>query len=161
MNFVNIILTAAKSVKISGAILVAICSHESGLQNITVPHDGGSPTYGICQVKYDTATMLGFKGKPQDLLEPKINAKYAATYLKYQYNRYGSWCMAVAAYNSGTYNPSSKEPGHPRNIKYVKNVSKMLNKRFQNTVSCDRVSKGDENVAENNGFGRRVQSAQP
>ena len=153
MNFVQIILTAAKSVKISGAILVAVCSHESGLNNIVTPHDGGSPSIGICQVKHDTAIMLGFTGKEKDLLNPTVNAKYAALYLKFQYNRYQNWCKAVAAYNAGRYNESLREPGHPRNIRYVLNVGKKLNKSFQKVISCDRVISGDTDVAENNGFG--------
>lgn len=153
MNFIQIVLSAAKSVKISGAILVAICSHESGLTNTITPHDGGSPSIGICQVKHDTAVMLGYQGKPEGLMDPKTNAKYAAIYLKFQYDRYQNWCKAIAAYNAGRYNESSREPGHPKNLKYVLNVGKKLNKNFQKTISCDRVSSGDTNVAENNGPG--------
>jgi soluble lytic murein transglycosylase-like protein len=150
MNFVQTILKAAKTVKVSGAILVAICTHESGLSNI-VTQDHGSPSIGICQIKSGTAQMLGYKGEPEGLLDPKTNAYYAAAYLKYQHNRYGDWCMTIAAYNAGRFNESQKEPGHPRNIKYVLNVSKKLNKRFQKTVSCDKVFVGDTDVAENNG----------
>lgn len=157
MNFVQTLLAAAKTVKTSGAILVAICSLESGLTNLKSPQDHGSPSYGVCQVKYDTAVMLGYEGEPEGLMDPKTNAKYAATYLKYQFDRYGNWCHAIAAYNAGRYNPSKKEPGHPRNIKYVIKVGQKLNKRFRETVSCDRVNY----VAENNGARRRIQPAQP
>jgi soluble lytic murein transglycosylase-like protein len=153
MNFVQIILQAAKTVKISGAILVAVCSHESGLNNLVTPHDGGSASIGICQVKHDTAVMLGYQGKPEGLLNPKTNAKYAAIYLKFQYDRYQNWCKAIAAYNAGRYNESTREPGHPKNLKYVLNVGKKLNKSFQKVISCDTVNSGDTNVAENNGFG--------
>ena len=151
MDFVQIILTAAKSVKISGAILVAVCSHESGLNNTVTLHDGGSSSIGICQIKQNTAIMLGYEGSPDGLLDPKINAKYAALYLKRQYDRYGNWCKAIAAYNAGRWNESTREPGHPRNLKYVLNVGKKLNKSFQKTISCDTVSSGDTDVAENNG----------
>lgn len=153
MTFVEILLSAAKSVKISGAILVAVCSHESGLNNTMTPHDGGSPSIGLCQIKHDTATMLGYKGEPKGLMDPETNAKYAAIYLKYQYDRYGDWCKAIAAYNAGRYNESQKMPGYPRNLKYVIKVSKKLDKDFQKTISCDTVSTGDINVAENNGSG--------
>lgn len=84
-------------------------------------------------------------------MNPQTNAKYAAIYLKYQYDRYQNWCKAIAAYNAGRYNESMREPGHPRNIRYVLNVGKKLNKNFQKTISCDRVSSGETNVAENNG----------
>lgn len=150
---IDFILSAAKAAHISGAILVAVCAHESGLKNIMVRHDGNSPTYGICMIKYETAAMLGYHGAADGLMNPKTNAKFAALYLKYQFERYQNWCKAIAAYNAGRYNESRREPGHPRNIKYVLNVGKKLNKQFQKTISCDTVNSGDTDVAENNGFG--------
>lgn len=154
MNFVQIILKAAKSVKISGAILVAICSHESGLKNVVVAHDGGSPTYGICMVKKNTAQMFGYKGDDQGLMDPETNAKYAALYLKYQHNRYKNWCRSIAAYNAGRYNESKVLPGYPRNLKYVRNVQKKLDKNLRKITSCDINTLEDRrNVAKNNGPG--------
>lgn len=138
MSYIAIIVLAAKKVSVSSALLLAICTHESGLTNTLVPHDGGSPTYGVCQVKYDTAKMLGFTGKAKDLMVPEVNAKWAAKYLKFQHERYdGDWCKAVAAYNSGTYNESKKVPGKPRNLKYVRNVQKKLDEDLQSKLSCD------------------------
>lgn len=137
MSYSAIILLAAKKAGVSGALLLAICTHESGLNNVFVPHDNGSPTYGICQVKYDTAKMLGFTGEAKDLMVPSVNAKWAASYLKYQKKRYdGNWCKATAAYNSGTYNESKKVPGCPRNLKYVKNVQRKLEETLQFKLSC-------------------------
>jgi soluble lytic murein transglycosylase-like protein len=150
MNFIQIILGAAKSVKVSGAILVAICTHESGLNNIAI-QDRGSFTYGICQVKYETASMLGYEGSPEGLMDPKINAIYAATYLRYQHNRYGNWCKAIAAYNAGRYNESKILPGKPRNIKYVRNVQMKLNKSLKKITSCDINQEEVEDIAKNNG----------
>jgi soluble lytic murein transglycosylase-like protein len=140
MTYEAIILAAAKAAKVSGALLLAICTHESGLNNITVPHDGGSPSYGICQVKYDTAKLMGFTGKPEDLIIPKVNAKWAAAYLKYQEERYdGNWCKIAAAYNAGKYNESKKKPGCPRNLAYVKHVQDKLDDSLQPRMSCDIV----------------------
>jgi len=137
MIYETIILAAAKAAKVSGALLLAICTHESNLTNVMVPHDGGSPTYGICQVKYGTAQMMGFTGEPEDLMDPKINAKYAAAYLKYQKERYESdWIKVVAAYNAGTYNESSKIPGCPRNLKYVRHVKKKLDEELRHRLTC-------------------------
>jgi len=144
MDFITIILKAAKSVKISGPILLAICSHESGLQNIAI-QDHGSPTYGICGVKYETATMLGYQGIPENLMNPETNAYYAASYLKYQYKRYGNWCQAISAFNAGRYNESKIFPGHPRNLKYVKNIQKRLNENLKKITSCD-INIEDANV---------------
>lgn len=151
MNIFQIIMSAAKSAKVSGAILFAICSHESGLQNKIVHRDGGSPSYGICQVKLDTAVMFGYQGPAMGLMDPETNAKYAALYLKYQHKRYQNWCRAIAAYNAGRYNESRKLPGYPRNLKYVRRVQRKLNNRLQKITSCDIVPLEGTNVAENNG----------
>jgi soluble lytic murein transglycosylase-like protein len=127
MDFVTIILAAAKSVGISGSLLLAICTHESGLKNVKVPYDNGSASYGICQVKFSTAKGLGHKGNAQDLMNPEINAKWAAEYLKYQLKRYNyNIYKATAAYNSGRYNESTKKPGFAKNHLYVKKVQKKL-----------------------------------
>ena len=139
MTFSTIILAAAKATKVSGTLLLAICSHESHLVNQVVPFDHGSPSIGVCQVKYKTAQMLGFKGKPEDLMDVKTNATWAGKYLKYQENRYGSddWCKLAAAYNAGSFLESKKEPGKPKNLKYVRLVQKQLDTSFQYKLSCD------------------------
>lgn len=145
MNYVSIILLAAKKAGVSGSLLLAICTHESGLKNVLVPHDGGTPTYGICQVKYDTAKMMGFDGKAKDLMNPEVNAKWAAEYLKFQKDRYdGNWMKSTAAYNSGTYNESKKLPGCPRNLAYVQFVQKKLEEPLQSKLSCDNVKSEEE-----------------
>lgn len=123
MTYDIIILAAAKAAKVSGSLLLAICMHETGLKNVIVNQDGGSPTYGMCQVKYATAQGLGYQGNPEDLLKPEINAKFAALYLKKQLDRYdGDVHKAIAAYNAGRFNESSKFPGKPRNLKYLNKV---------------------------------------
>ncbi len=140
MDYVTIILKAAKMAKVSGALLLAICTHESRLENVMVPNDGGSPTYGICQVKLGTAQMLGYKGDAQGLMDPKTNAKWAAQYLKRQKLRYdGDWYKAVAAYNAGTYNESSRVPGCAKNRKYVNRVKSKLKEELQDRLECDTV----------------------
>lgn len=135
---ISIILNAAKAAKVSGALLLAICTHESGLTNVTVPHDGGSPTYGVCQVKFGTAKQLGFTGKASELMKPEVNAEFAAKYLAYQQTRYGNlnWCRLAAAYNAGSYNPSEKMVGFPKNLKYVHNVQKKLPVEFHRRMVC-------------------------
>lgn len=137
MTYESIILAAAKAAKVAGALMLAICTQESGLTNAMVLHDGGSPTYGICQIKYDTAKMVGFKGEETDLMDVKVNATYAAKYLAYQQTRYGdNWHMITAAYNSGTYNPSQKVKGCPRNLSYVQAVKSKLDGFYHPRMAC-------------------------
>lgn len=142
MTYSAIILAAAKAAKVSGVLLLAICGYESNLTNVVVYHDGKSPSYGICQVKYETAQMIGFKGKAESLISPTVNAKWAAKYLAYQGKRYGEddWCKLVAAYNAGSYNESKKVPGKPRNLKYVRRVQKRLPDEFKPRLSCEKVA---------------------
>lgn len=137
MTYEAIIIAAAKLAKVSPQLLLAICVTESDLKNVEVPHDGGSPTYGICQVKLGTAQMLGYKGTAKGLMIPVTNAKYAAKYLKFQKDRYSyDWCKATAAYNSGTYNMSKVTPGYPMNLKYVRKVQSKLEPKNRFKLSC-------------------------
>jgi len=137
MDYSAIIMAIAKTVGVPGHLLLAICTHESNLQNVLVPHDKGSPSYGLCQVKANTAKMLGFNGLPIGLMDPEVNVKYAAKYLKMQLKRYdGDWCKGVAAYNSGTYNPSSI-PGKPKNLKYIDKIRLHLDNKFKNLLVCE------------------------
>lgn len=127
MDYTAVILLAAKKIGISGYLLLAICTHETGLQNKIVHHDGGSPSYGVCQVKKGTAEMMGYNVSEKDLMNPEVNAEIAGAYLKYQINRYqGNICKGTASYNSGKYNPSMKAIGQPRNLKYNRSVQKLL-----------------------------------
>jgi soluble lytic murein transglycosylase-like protein len=105
---------------------LAICTHESGLTNVYVPDDHGTPTIGICQIKRDTARYMGFKGTQKDLLNPYTNAIVAAQYLGYQLRRYNNnWIKATAAYNAGRYN-ENHVTNQPRNMKYVRLVRQHL-----------------------------------
>jgi soluble lytic murein transglycosylase-like protein len=139
MDITSIILNAAKVAKVSGILLTGICSHESNDFTMNyAPHDHGSASYGICQIKENSARQMGFTGLPIELMDPKVNAKYAALYLKYEQDRYGEddWCVLTSAYNSGSYNESTKMPGYPKNLKYVRLVQRKLPDDFKDRLSC-------------------------
>lgn len=136
MDYSALIMAIAKTVGVPGHLLLAICTHESNLQNVLVPHDMGSPSYGLCQVKANTAKMLGFNGLPIGLMDPTVNVKYAAKYLKMQLERYDNdWCMATAAYNSGTYNHNDAHE-RPRNHKYIQKVMSKLDEQCKPYLIC-------------------------
>lgn len=149
MDIASIILNAAKMAHVSGVLLLAICNHESnGFRVNYTAYDQGSPSFGACQLKEASARQVGFKGKAEALKNPKTNAKYAALYLKYEQSRYGEsdWCVLTSAYNAGSYNESSKMPGYPRNLKYVRLVQRKLPEDFKDRLSC-----GNQKFAENEG----------
>ena len=116
-----IIKAIATAVKVSPYILLGICTTESNLRNVINHNDGGSPSYGICQIKLNTAKMFNPRITPKELMNPELNAYYAARYIKHQMNRYNENIIkAIAAYNSGRvkYNKS----GRIINYKYVRKV---------------------------------------
>lgn len=84
-------------------LLESVCYKESAFNIKAINYyDGKTHSYGICQVKLETAKTLGFKGSSDDLQEAETNITYAAKYLNFQYRRYGRWDKAISAYNRGS-----------------------------------------------------------
>lgn len=52
------------------------------------------PYYGLLQILPATAKSMGFKGKPQDLLDAETNLKYAGKYLR------GAWLISDGSYDN-------------------------------------------------------------
>jgi soluble lytic murein transglycosylase-like protein len=120
----KIVTNAAKKAGVPAELLIAICWSESRYRiNLPEPLDGSTPSYGICQVKLETAQDMDriFKLKrsatEDRLRDPSTNAFYAAKYLKYQLKRYNyNWRQAIAAYNMGSYYK------HRPNVQYVTKI---------------------------------------
>lgn len=106
-TIVMLFLTATQTYQLPPGLLSSLCYVESKHKIDAVHHDdGNSDSLGICQIKYETAKHLGFKGTKADLMDPKNNITYAAKYLKSQLKRYnGNSPKAVAAYNMGHFSP--------------------------------------------------------
>lgn len=115
------IIAAALSVGVDPNLLLSLCFVESSHRNVVSPIDGKSASYGVCQLKLNTARLFNKHIHPSDLLNPQVNARISALYLKKQINRYkGNIERAVAAYNSGTTRFDNN--GAIKNIKYVAKV---------------------------------------
>lgn len=103
-------------------LLESLCYVESKHQAAAIHRDdGGTDSIGICQLKLQTAREYGYKGSPEGLLHPSINAYFAALYLKHQLLRYDNIEQGIIAYNFG----SAK---HFTSTKYSANVIKQWNK---------------------------------
>jgi soluble lytic murein transglycosylase-like protein len=125
MVYLTLFIKYGKIFKVSPLILMSICQVESNLVNVVNHSDGGSKSYGICQVKQETAKMLGYKNI--NLLVVENNIKVAAHYLAKQYNRYdNNYNYAIAAYNAGKLNLT--HTGEIRNVYYVRKVKKSFNR---------------------------------
>ena len=123
-----VFLATAQQLKIPAALLLAICSAETGLQNVDNMADGGSPSYGMCQVKLATAKDM-LQPTTADLLkEPMWNIRIAGLYLQYQLKRYdNNKYDAISAYNAGTSLKNKK--GKYGNQKYIKRVLRGCKRR--------------------------------
>lgn len=74
---------------------------ETNLTNVVNHDDGGSPSYGVCQVKLNTARMFDDLATEESLLNPHYNIRIAAEYLLWQSRRYKARECVIAAYNAG------------------------------------------------------------
>lgn len=139
MTYLQIITAAAKAAKVSVVLLYAICNHESnGFMYDYTLYDNGSPSYSVCQIKEASARQLGYMGEAMKLRDPRIGAKYAALYLKYEQDRYGDdWVKLVSAYNSGTY-IEGKIKKCPKNLRYLKLVQQKLPEELRNKLECGK-----------------------
>lgn len=111
-------------------LLPAVCWVESKHRVHVVAHkDGSSSSYGICQIKLETANWMKeyyrVPGPPvghKQLMKPEVNGFYAGLYLKYQTKLYnGNLNCAISAYNAGRCIKSNQNT-------YVK---KVLNKMWE------------------------------
>jgi soluble lytic murein transglycosylase-like protein len=138
MTYWSIITAAAKAAHISAILLFSICQYES--RNFELDYslyDNGSPSYGVCQLKSETASILGWHGKnPMELRNPYLNIKYASLYLKYEQDRYGDdWVKITSSYNAGSY-VEGKKKGCPRNLTYIKHVKERLPEYLRYKLNC-------------------------
>ncbi len=137
----TIIVRAAKKSGVPAHLLLAVCWIESHYKtHLSEAPDGKTPSYGICQVKLETAQYMDFfykhkyRATPQKLRDPYINALYASKYIQYQLKRYDNdWKKAVAAYNQGSF--YDRAP----NSKYVKKVELAFEERELDKTQLDNL----------------------
>lgn len=117
-------ITTSSALGLPQGLLSAMCWAESGHRPSAVHHDDGNgDSLGICQIKIATAKLMGFTGTRDQLMDPMVNIKYAAKYLRKQLKRYsGNSPMAVSAYNAGTFVPGVEN--FAKNQRYVDMVFK-------------------------------------
>lgn len=117
-NYKGQYLTVAKKVarqhNVPEDLFLRLVQQESGWNIHAKSHKGAT---GLAQLMPSTAKALGV-----DIHDPIKNLEGGARYLKMQYNRFGSWRLALAAYNAG---PEAVEkyngiPPYKETTNYVK-----------------------------------------
>lgn len=103
-------------------LVLSICRVESNFHTMANARGGGSAHYGLMQIAPATARAMGFKGKPSDLYDWRINVRFGARYLAYLQAQYGRLTdQTIASYNSGTpyYHYRTGHPPRLINAAYV------------------------------------------
>lgn len=86
-------IITARRYDLPETLFLALVRQESGFQSSVTSSAGA---YGLAQLMPATADYLGV-----DPLDPIQNLDGGARYLKEQYERFGEWPLALAAYNAG------------------------------------------------------------
>lgn len=84
---------AAQRHNVPADLFLRLVQQESGWKATAKSHKGA---YGLAQLMPATARALGV-----DRTDPYENLEGGAKYLRQQYERFGSWRLALAAYNAG------------------------------------------------------------
>lgn len=75
---------AARDLDIPEALLHRVIQRESDYR----ADARNGPYYGLMQILPQTARTMGFRGQPNDLLDPEVNLRYAGRYLR------GAWIVS-------------------------------------------------------------------
>ncbi len=84
---------AARAHDVPEDLFLRLVQRESGWNPNAISHKGAT---GLAQLMPDTAALLGV-----DIGDPHENLRGGARYLRMMYDKFGSWRLALAAYNAG------------------------------------------------------------
>ena len=91
--YLEVARAAARKNGIPEDLFLRLVQRESGWNPTAVSHKGAT---GLAQLMPDTARLLRV-----DINDPEENLEGGARYLRMMYDRFGSWRLALAAYNAG------------------------------------------------------------
>lgn len=92
-EYLAVAKAAARKHAVPEDLFLRLVQQESGWNPSAVSHAGAK---GLAQLMPGTARKLGV-----DIHNPHQNLEGGARYLRMMYNRFGSWRLALAAYNAG------------------------------------------------------------
>ncbi len=92
-EFLEAAKEAARAHNVPEDLFLRLVQQESGWNPSAVSPKGAT---GLAQLMPDTADLLGV-----DINDPQQNLRGGARYLRMMYDKFGSWRLALAAYNAG------------------------------------------------------------
>lgn len=92
-QYLSVAKTAARKHAVPEDLFLRLVQQESGWNPSAVSHAGAT---GLAQLMPGTAQKLGV-----NIHDPHQNLDGGARYLRMMYDRFGSWRLALAAYNAG------------------------------------------------------------
>jgi soluble lytic murein transglycosylase-like protein len=92
-EYLEVAKAAARRHGIPEDLFLRLVQQESGWNATAVSHKGAT---GLAQLMPDTARLLRV-----DIHDPRENLDGGARYLRMMYDKFGSWRLALAAYNAG------------------------------------------------------------
>jgi soluble lytic murein transglycosylase-like protein len=101
MNTINLIAKVATKVGIKPILLLSICNVETKLNNVNNYKDNNGTSYGIAQIKLNTARDIDPSIDALALSMPESNLFVAAKHLKKLSKKYKTDEEVIAAYNAG------------------------------------------------------------
>jgi soluble lytic murein transglycosylase-like protein len=98
-------------------LTLATIDTESNFQADAIREEEKDNSYGLMQILEGTARDMGFKGDPEDLLDPETNIRFGTAYQSWLFKRYNDWNAVIHAYNEG---PGNYDKGIRQPIYYGK-----------------------------------------
>lgn len=92
-EYLEVAKAAAREHGVPEDLFLRLVQRESGWNAAAVSNKGAT---GLAQLMPGTARLLGV-----DIDDPKANLDGGARYLRMMYDKFGSWKLALAAYNAG------------------------------------------------------------
>lgn len=92
-EYLEVAKAAARKHGVPEDLFLRLVQQESGWNPVAVSHKGAT---GLAQLMPGTAEVLGV-----DINDPAANLDGGARYLRMMYDKFGSWKLALAAYNAG------------------------------------------------------------
>ena len=152
------IAEAAHNENVPANLLYCLLNQESGFNPSAVSSQGA---IGIAQFMPDTAASRGV-----DPYDPESSIKGAANYLRENYDKFGSWELALAAYNAGEGAVSKYGgiPPFPETQAYVSNIMSAYKAMEASAAKKDstiaRADSGQYNDCSDYGVGSLTQPTQ-